>query len=146
MSRHVDLVNAAALRQNTDEHQGELPRSPDQVAAYLPKPLAADSPPWENAPLSGTNDFEIVFQGSQNELTNIPPRRVALIREQQPWLTPYGKWARACGFADSAASTVESDDNFQFWDAQQIIPVQTARQEHLSGTRSDRTPPRLEQH
>jgi hypothetical protein len=72
--------------------------------------------------LSGTNDFEIVYQGSQNDLTNIPPRRVALLRERQPWLTPEGKWARVYAYADGAANRVESDDNFQSWEAQHIIP------------------------
>jgi hypothetical protein len=116
----------AALRKYADEHQGEFPLSLDQVAPYLPKPLEANSPPWVNAPLTGTNDFEIVYQGSQNALTNIPPRRVALIRERMPWLTPDGKWARVYGAADGAASTVVSDDNFQSWDAQHIIPSRAA--------------------
>lgn len=119
----------AALRKYADEHQGEFPLSLDQVAPYLPKALEADSPPWVNAPLTGTNDFEIVYQGSQNALTNIPPRRVALIRERMPWLTPDGKWARVYGAADGAASTVVSDDNFQSWDAQHIIPSRAAGQQ-----------------
>ena len=117
----------AALRKYADDHQGEFPRNLDPVAPYLPKPLEANSPPWANAPLSGTNDFEMVYQGSQNDLSNIPPRRVALIRERQPWLTADGKWARVYGYADGAASTVESDDNFQSWDAQHIIPPADAR-------------------
>src|SRR5437879_4175940 len=112
----------AALRKYADERQGEFPSNLVPVALYLPKPLETNSPPWANAPLTGTNDFEIVYQGSQNDLSNIPPRRVALIRERQPWLTPEGKWARVYGYADGAASIVESDDNFQSWDAQHIIP------------------------
>jgi len=97
---------------------GELvTRYIDPVGLYLPTPLETNSPPWANAPLTGTNDFEIVYQGSQNDLSNIPPRRVALIRERQPWLTPDGKWARVYGYADGAASIVESDGNFQSWDA-----------------------------
>ena len=80
-----------------------------------------------DSPLSGTNRFEIVFQGLQNELSNIPPRRVALIREQQPWLTPDGKWARVYGLADGMSVTVVSDDNFQTWDAQHIIPQASER-------------------
>jgi len=118
----------AALRRYAEEHQGEFALNLDQVAPFLPKALEADSPPWANAPLTGTNDFEIVYQGSQNDLTNIPPRRVALIRERLPWLTPDGKWARVYGSADGSASTVESDDNFQSWDAQHIIPPQVAGQ------------------
>jgi hypothetical protein len=111
-----------ALRRYANEHQGEFPLSLDQVAPYLPKPLEADSPPGVNAPLTGTNDFEIVYQGSQNDLTNISPRRVALIRERRPWMTPDGKWARVYGSADGDASMVVSDDNFQSWDARHIFP------------------------
>jgi hypothetical protein len=119
----------AALRRYADEHQGEFPLSVDQVVPYLPKSLEANSPSGVDAPLSGTNDFEIVYHGSQNDLTNIPPRRVALIRERRPWLTPDGKWARVYGSADGAASIVVSDDNFQSWDAQYIIPARAASQQ-----------------
>lgn len=115
-------VLIAALRKFADEHDGAFPQSLDQAAGYFAPPLDADSPPWQNAPLSGTNGFEMIYQGSQSDLTNIPPRRVALIREKQPWLAPDGKWARAYGYADGAASIVESDDNFQSWDAQHVIP------------------------
>ena len=117
-----------ALRNYAGEHQGEFPPSLDPVASHLPEASDANSPPWANAPLSGTNDFEIVYQGSQTDLTNIPLRRVALIRERQPWLTSDGKWARVYGYADGAASIVESDDNFQSWDAQHVIPPQHGRQ------------------
>ena len=112
----------AALRKYADQYQGVFPLNLDQAAAYLPQALKEDSPPWANAPLTGTNNFEIVYRGSQNELTNIPLRRVALIREWQPWMAPEGKWARVYGYADGAADIVESDDNFQSWDAQHIIP------------------------
>jgi hypothetical protein len=84
--------------------------------------LRAGSPGWDNAPHSGTNGFEIVFQGTQADLADIPPRRVALIRELQPRQTPDGYWARVYGYADGAASTVESDDNFQTWNAHHVIP------------------------
>ena len=114
----------AALNQFADDHQGKFALSLDQVTPYLPKALDSNSRPWANAPLSGTNDFEIVFQGSQDDLSNIPLRRVALIRERQPWQTPDGNWARTYGYADGDAMTIQSDDNFQSWDAQNIIPSQ----------------------
>jgi hypothetical protein len=85
--------------------------------------LDSNSSPFANAPLTGTNDFELVFQGSQSDLTNIPPRRVALIRERQ-CLTLEGKWERVYGYADGAVEIIQSDDNFQSWDAQHIIPSQ----------------------
>jgi hypothetical protein len=112
----------AAMRRYADENEGVFPLSLDQVTSYLPRPLNQNSGSWENAPVSGTNDFEIVYQGGTNELANIPLRRVALIRERQPWLTPDGKWARTYGFADGNAEIDTSDDNFQSWDALHIIP------------------------
>ncbi len=118
----------AALRKYADEHQSEFPLDLNSVAPYLPKPLETNSPPWANAPLTGSNDFEIVYQGSQIDLSNIPLRRVTLIRERRPWLTADGKWARVYGYADGAASTVESDDNFQSWEAQHTIPPPVGRQ------------------
>ncbi len=73
------------------------------------------------------SQFEIVYQGSYNELTNVPLQAVALIRERQPWPTPGGKWARIYIMAGEI-EIVESDDNFQSWEAAHIIPPQTAGQ------------------
>lgn len=130
--RAVGKVNDAkaiteALRKYADEHRGEFPLRLDQAAPYLPKPLQADSPPWANAPPTGSNDFEVVYQGSRQDLTNITLRRIALIREREPWQTEKGKWARVYGYVDGAVGTVESDDNFQSWDAQHVIPPPEAR-------------------
>ena len=72
--------------------------------------------------------LKLFTKDPQNDLTNIPLRRVALIRERQPWLTANGKWARVYGLADGAACPVETDDNFQSWDAQYIIPPPDGRQ------------------
>jgi len=119
---------AAGLRQYADDHDGQFASDLSQLSGYLPKPLESNALPWINAPVTGTNDFEIVFQGSQNDLSNIPLRRVLLIRERQPWQTPEGKWAKVYGYADGAAEIVESDDNFQSWEAQQIVPSASATQ------------------
>lgn len=112
----------AAMQHYADDHQGAFPSSLDQVTSYLPRALDEKPGSWDNGPVSGTNNFEIVYQGGINELANIPLRRVALIRERQPWLTPDGKWARTYGYADGGVETVTSDDNFQSWDALHIIP------------------------
>jgi hypothetical protein len=115
-------VLASALLQYADQHDGKFPLSFDEVVSYFPKPLTSDSPPWKDAPLTGTNEFEIVYQGSTNDLIYIPGRRVALIRERTPWPTADGQLARVYGYADGSVSTVKSDDNFQSWDAQHLIP------------------------
>ncbi len=113
----------AALRRYTDANQGLFPLNLNQVDPYLAKASGSDSP------LTGTNDFEVAFHGSQNDLTNIPPLTVALIRERQPWQTPDGKWARTYAFDDDIALIVgESDDNFQSWDAQHVVPSPAAGQ------------------
>jgi hypothetical protein len=119
---------AATLLRYAGGHQGQFPGDLDQIAPYLPGALDTNSSPFANAPLTGTNDFELVFQGSQSDLTNIPPRRVALIRERRPCLTLEDKWERVYGYADGAVEIIQSDDNFQSWDAQHIIPSQPGGQ------------------
>ena len=52
-------------------HQGEFPSHLDQVGPYLEE---------DHIKLTGTNDFELVYQGSLSELTEVPLREVAVIR------------------------------------------------------------------
>jgi hypothetical protein len=93
-------------------HQGQFPSSLDPIAQSLKA----------RSPLTGTNEFEIVFQGALNDLTNLSLRGVAVIRERQPWRTQSGQWARVYGMADGAVLFVEPDDNFLSWEAEHIIP------------------------
>ena len=72
--------------------------------------------------MTGTSEFEMVYQGSYNELTNVPWQEVALIRERQAWLTPSGKRARIYVMTSGEIAIVESDDNFQSWEAEHIVP------------------------
>ena len=78
--------------------------------------------------MTGTSKFEMVYQGSYNELTNVPWQEVALIRERQAWPTPSGKWARIYVTANGEVKVVESDDNFQSWEAEHLIPPPAAGQ------------------
>jgi hypothetical protein len=102
------------------DHQGQLPSSLEQIASYLSKA------PF---PLTGTNEFEIVCQGSFYDLTNTPQGAVALIRERQAWLAPNGKWARVYGLAGGGPKTVVTGDNFQSWEAGHILPPPSASQQ-----------------
>jgi hypothetical protein len=72
-------------------------------------------------PLAGAGDFDLICQGSLNELTNVPLQAVAIVREHEPWQTPEGKWARTYIMAAGKVNIVESDDNFQAWEAEHII-------------------------
>ncbi len=101
-----------ALRLYAREHQGEIPADFGQAALYFE---TNREPPH-------ASEFELVFQGSMQDLTNVPEQAVALIRERQPWPTPSGQWARVYIMAGLEEKVVESADNFQSWEADHLIP------------------------
>ncbi|GEM_PF-1517354 len=114
------MTLAQALGEYASRHQAKFPSDLAQVAPYLNKLGKA---------LTGTNEFELTYQGSRNELANVPPASVAVIRERQAWLTAEGKWSRVYAFADGSAEIVEPtdpEDNFQSWEAGYIIPPPVA--------------------
>jgi hypothetical protein len=94
------------------DNQGRFPSSFEQVATYLRK---------EKWPLSGTNQFDIVYRGSLDDLKGISRGAVAVIRDRQTWIAPSGKQARVYGLADGSSQIVESDDDFKTWEAEHII-------------------------
>jgi hypothetical protein len=106
-------ILAVVLTRYLAQHRGEGPPSLDQ----LPPDLAPD----HRLSLTGTNEFEIVYNGAEDELPNVPVGMVAVIRERQPWLAPDGQWARVYGMLGGIPETVESDDNFQSWEAEHIV-------------------------
>jgi hypothetical protein len=101
------------------DHQGQCPSNLDQIAPYLAK---------ENLSLSGTNQFEIVYQGSLDNLKGLPIGTIAVIRDQQTWVGPDGKMMRVYGMAGGVGQIVASDDNFQSWEAQHVISPPKAGQ------------------
>ena len=93
------------------DHEGRFPSSLDQVANLA------------EYPLSGTNQFDIIYHGSLDELKGIPRGSVAVLRERQTWIAPSGKRARVYGMADGRSEIIESDDDFKAWEAEHIIPA-----------------------
>ena len=113
-SKGVDARNLAqALLMHASEHAGQFPSSLDQVGPYLRK---------QDLSLSGTNEFELIYRGSLEELKKIPSGSVALFRDRQTWRAPSGKLARVYGMANGSGQIVESDDDFQAWEAGHILP------------------------
>jgi type II secretory pathway pseudopilin PulG len=110
---------ASALQRYASDHEGQFPTNLDQIVVYLGK---------EKLVLSGTNQFEIVYQGSLERLQGIPLGTVAVIRDEQTWKGPDGKIMRVYGMADGVGQMVASDDNFQSWEAKHIIPPPHASQ------------------
>jgi ElaB/YqjD/DUF883 family membrane-anchored ribosome-binding protein len=99
------------------DHQGRFPSSFEQVAPYLRK---------KKMSLSGTNQFDIVFRGSLDDLKGIPRGAVAVVRDGQTWIAPSGKQARVYGLANGTSEIVESDDDFKAWEAEHIISLAPA--------------------
>jgi hypothetical protein len=110
-AKPVDARNlSTAFGMYALDHQGQFPSSLEQVATYL-----------GDMPLSGTNQFEIVYRGSLDELKGIPRGAVALFRDRQTWIAPSGKRARVYGMANGMSEIIESDDDFKAWEAEHII-------------------------
>jgi hypothetical protein len=95
------------------DHQGQSPTSLDQLTTYL----------RENMPLSGNNQFEIIFHGSLDSLNGLPWGSVAVIRETQAWPNADGQMSRVYGFPDGHAQIVGLKYE-QSWEAQHVIQSQ----------------------
>jgi hypothetical protein len=107
------MVLGRASMEYAMEHQGLFPTNTDQVASYLQP---------GGMPLTGTNQFDFVYQGTLNDLKGIPPQAVVVMRDRQTWTAPSGKSARVYGMADGTGQIVESDDNFKSWEAEHVLP------------------------
>jgi hypothetical protein len=108
-----DAMNLAlAFHMYAADHSGSVPSSLDQVASYLRD---------EHLTLSGTNDFEIVFRGSPEDL-KVPTGSIVVIRDRQIWPGPDGQPTRVYAMADGSVQTIRADDNFQAWEADHIFP------------------------
>ncbi|MCI0541413.1 MAG: sigma-70 family RNA polymerase sigma factor [Verrucomicrobiales bacterium] len=132
---------AAGLQIFAEDNQGRFPTNYSQVAysfstnfnqfnadsnqfvIVFDQPSKGRRIPY---PITGTNSFEMIEQGSRVELTN--PKSVIMLREQQAWQTPDGKWAKTYAFADGHTEIrVEPDGNFDAWERQHTAPPSPAR-------------------
>jgi hypothetical protein len=82
------------------DHAGKLPGTVDELGKYL-----------DQYPISGTNQFDIVYHGSFNDIKD--SAETIVVRESQPQRTPEGKWAKVYGFADGHSELhTEADGSF----------------------------------
>ncbi len=77
--------------------------------------------------LTGTNQFELVFQGSLKDIPNgSPAAQTIVVRERQGFQAPDGSWHRAYGFADGHSELHRSDDgDFETWEKQHTFSVRS---------------------
>jgi len=109
-----------AFWQYADQNHGQFPTNFDQAASFLPDEAKGQT---NLAP----DQFEIVYQGSLNEITN--PATIIVIREKEAWQTLDGGWVRDYSFADGHSEIHKAvDGNFQPWELQHMISPQTSGQ------------------
>jgi hypothetical protein len=112
-AKALDARNLSSAFQNFAlDHAGQFPTNLDQVASYLGK---------QGMGLSGTNQFDIIYQGSLDQLEGIPVGTIAIVRDRDSWPGPDGKTMRVYGMAGGVGQIVGSDDNFQSWEAKHVI-------------------------
>ena len=101
-----------------DDNSQQVARSLDQLEPYL-----HDKTPS----LTGTNQFELVFQGSFKDIPN--PSQTIVVREKQGWQASDDSWHRAYGFADGHSELHRaSDGDFETWEKQHMFSPPPAGQ------------------
>jgi hypothetical protein len=94
------------------DHQGRFPSDLGQIDSYLKQ---------NKASLSGTNQFDMVFHGTLDDLKGVPGGSVAVFRDRQTFVSPDGLPARVYGMANGTTMTITSDDDFKSWEAKHIF-------------------------
>jgi hypothetical protein len=85
------------------------------VATLLPENSQSET-------LLATNQFEIVYQGNLQSLTN--PQDIVVLRESRSQPAPAGGFVRTYGFADGHSEVrKEETDDFSAWEAQHMIQM-----------------------
>ena len=95
-------------------NHGQFATNFDQLGDYL-----TNSPQT----LTGTNNFELVYHGSVDALSN-NAGSVLMMRESQSWPTLNGQWGRGYVFMDGHAEIhVEPSDDFAAFEQQHALPT-----------------------
>ena len=90
----------------------------DQLEPYLRNNTPA---------LTGTNQFELVFQGSLQDIRY--SGQTIVLREKQAWQAPNGGWLKAYSFADGHSEIHKTDDgDFDSWEKQHMFSPAPAGQ------------------
>jgi hypothetical protein len=103
-------IYALALLMHVQDNQ-RFATNMEELAPYL----GTGNPP------TGTNEFDIMFQGARNDVTN--SSGTILVREHQPHQRADGRWTRAYGFLDGHAEVhTEPTSNFDDFEREHMWP------------------------
>lgn len=104
-------VMALAEIMFAQSNQGQLATNLDQLNSYVTN---------SSLSLTGTNSFDLVYNGPLNGLTN--SGSILMLRESEPWQTSSGTWGRSYVFVDGHAEIhVEPSDNFDDFESQHTV-------------------------
>ena len=114
------LLMLGLLMHASDNNQ-QVAKSLDQLEPYLRGQASG---------LTGTNQFELLFQGSFKDIPNgTPAAQTIVVRETQAWQSSDGSWRRAYGFADGHSELhLSPDGNFEPWEKQHTFSPPPAGQ------------------
>jgi hypothetical protein len=97
-----------ALIMHAEDNQQRLATNLDQIAPYLSKGERS---------VTGTNEFDIMFRGPREGITN--SSSIILVRERQPHQQADGGWTKAYGFLDGHSEIRrEATPNFDQFEQQ----------------------------
>jgi RNA polymerase sigma factor (sigma-70 family) len=97
----------------SNDHQAACPTNFDQAAAYWPTDGVDTN--------ISANQFQVLFQGNFNQITN--PAQTIVVGEVEPTPGPDGGWLKAYGFADGHSEIHQAQDgDFAPWETQHIQP------------------------
>jgi hypothetical protein len=100
---------------HASDNQDRLPADLTQTTNYLAK---------AEQRLTGTNQFELVAQGSLKSFTN--PATTIIVREMNPSIL-MGKWVKTYGFADGHSELKSAPpEGFNAWEQQHMLPPPTS--------------------
>lgn len=103
-----------AFANYAQQHGGQLPTNFESAVSFAPEIVT-------NQTILVPDQFEIVYTGSLNEVTN--PQSLIVIREKEATQTSDGGWVRGYSFADGHSEIHKvADGNFQPWEALRMIP------------------------
>jgi RNA polymerase sigma factor (sigma-70 family) len=104
------------------DNNQQVAKSLDQLEPYLH---------GQSSELTGTNQFELVFQGSFKDMTNsLQTAQTIVVRETQAWQSSDGGWLRAYGFADGHGEVHRAGPggNFEAWEKEHTFSPPPAGQ------------------
>lgn len=108
------MMVGEALYRYAEEHGKNAPHNIADLSSSFAK-MDAEGRGW-----TGTNHFELLYQGSLDKLEGLPWGVIAVARSDI-WTTPDGEPARVYSFLDSHSQIVSGEDHIREFEAKHVI-------------------------